>query len=85
MTPNETLVMAFRVSPQKKQEFEIECQQNGIDKGKVLQDLFDQRHVLAYLKQTNLLLVEGISEQNIGYLEAHCTLKSRSVEIYWQN
>ena len=80
MTPNETLVMAFRVSPQKKQEFEIECQQNGIDKGKVLQDLFDQRHVLAYLKQTNLLLVEGISEQNIGYLEAHCTLKSRSVD-----
>ena len=25
-------------------------------------------------------LVEGISEQNIGYLEAHCTLKSRSVD-----
>ena len=80
MTPKETLVMAFRVSPQKKQAFEIECQQNGIDKGKVLRDLFDQRHVLAYLKQPNLLLVEGISEQNIGYLEAHCTLKSRSVD-----
>ena len=80
MTPNETLVMAFTVSPQKKQAFEIECQQNGIDKGKVLRDLFDQRHVLAYLKQPNLLLVEGISEQNIGYLEAHCTLKSRSVD-----
>ena len=81
MNPNESITISFRTVALKKQEFEIECQQNGIEKGKFLSELFDQRHVLAYLKETEgLLLLEGISEQNIGYLEAHCTLKSRSVD-----
>ena len=37
---------------------------------------FDQRHTLTSLKQTDELLVEGISEQSIGYLNVCCGLKS---------
>ena len=37
---------------------------------------FDQRHMLTYLKQTDGLLVEGVSEQSMGYLNAYCGLKS---------
>ena len=47
---NESVVISFRVSAQKMQEFEIELQQNKLNKGKFLTDLFDQRHVLTYLK-----------------------------------
>ena len=76
---NESVVISFRVSAQKRQEFEIELQQNNLNKGKFLSDLFDQRHILTYLKETNGLLVEGISEQNMGYLNAYCSLKSINV------
>ena len=38
--------------------------------------LFDQRHTLTSLKQTDGLLVEGVSAQNRGYLNAYCGLKS---------
>ena len=72
----ESIVISFWISAQEKQEFEIELHQNNLDKGKFLADLFDQRHVLTYLKDTTGLLVEGISEQNRGYLEAYCSLKS---------
>ena len=73
---NESVVISFRVSAQKMQEFEIELQQNNLNKGKFLADLFDQRHVLTYLKETNRLLVKGMSEQNMGYLNAYCNLKN---------
>ena len=73
---NESVVISFRVSAQKIQEFEIELQQNKLNKGKFLTDLFDQRHVLTYLKETEGLLIEGISGQNMGYLNAYCSLKS---------
>ena len=73
---NESVVISFRVSAQKMQEFEIELQQNKLNKGKFLTDLFNQRHVLTYLKETEGLLVEGISGQNMGYLNAYCSLKS---------
>ena len=73
---NESVVISFRVSAQKKQEFEIELQQNNLNKGKFLTDLFDQRRVLTYLKETEGFIVEGISEQNMEYLEAYCSLKS---------
>ena len=73
---NESVVISFRVSAQKMQEFEIELQQNKLNKGKFLTDLFDQRHVLTYLKETEGLLIEGISGQNMGYLNAYCSLKS---------
>ena len=32
--------------------------------------------MLTYLKQTTGLLVEGLLEQNMGYLNAYCGLKS---------
>ena len=73
---NEFVVISFRVSAKKKQEFEIECQQKGIEKSKFLTDLFDQRRVLTYLKETTGLLVEGVSAQNRGYLNAYCGLRS---------
>ena len=73
---NESVVISFRISAQKKQEFEIELQRNNLNKGKFLSDLLDQRHVLTYLKETERFIVEGISEQNMGYLEAYCSLKS---------
>ena len=73
---NESVVISFRVYAQKKQEFEIKLQQDNLNNGKFLSDLFDQRHVLTYLKETDGLLVEGISGQNMGYLNAYYSLKS---------
>ena len=32
--------------------------------------------MLTYLKETDGLLVEGLSERNMGYLNAYCSLKS---------
>ena len=43
---------------------------------KCYDNFFYQRHTLTSLKQTDELLVEGISEQSIGYLNACCSLKS---------
>ena len=43
---------------------------------KCYDNFFDQRHTLTSLKQTDELLVEGISEQSIGYLNACCGLRS---------
>ena len=48
---NKSVVISFTVSAQKTQEFEIELQQNNLNKGEFLSDLFDQRHVLTYLKR----------------------------------
>ena len=68
--------VSFRTIAQKKQEFEIALPQNNLNKGKFLTDLFDQHQVFTYLKKTTGLLIEGISEQNMGHLNAYCGLKS---------
>lgn len=39
-------------------------------------DLFENRHVLAYMKASNALMIEGVSEQNVDFLEAYCSLNS---------
>ena len=61
--------VSFRTIAQKKQEFEIALPQNNLNKGKFLTDLFDQRQVFTYLKETTGFMVEGILAQNGGVFE----------------
>lgn len=75
-----TETLSFRVSVEQKNDFEIECQRQQIEKSVFLYELFNDRHFLNYIKSVEGMMIQGISKENEGFLNAYAALKSTSVD-----
>ena len=68
--------ISFRVSAKKSKNLRSHYHKITSTRVNFYQIYSTNARCFTYLKETNGLLVEGISEQNMGYLNAYCGLKS---------